>query len=210
MTLGQFQRALSAMTIQPDLAARIRRHGNSALHDYDLTPLERTRLISVSRQQGMNLNCTLARGNRFSLIYDVLPLVCTLLKPSLRNLLDEFWSTYQPNNYQLSGEAEAFVNFLNKKLFEGFTHPYLEEILHYESASWALVQSLRHSEDINSTELYHEMVFTHDPRILLPLLEAGEFPCTDLPSGNFPVLLTLRGSTLIAELGKLLPIKNED
>lgn len=200
MSLQQFQRALSAMTIRPELAAEVRHLGAPALQAYKLTPLEQTRLVSVSRQRGMDLNCTLARGNRFGPIFDVLPLVCTLLKPSLRELLGEFWSSHQPCNYQLSGEAEAFTIFLRKKITDGFVQPYLEEILHYETALWELVRSLHSKASKNASEAFREVAFQHDPRKLLPPLEAGEFPCSNLPSGNYLVRVMLCDKSLILEI----------
>ena len=54
------------MTVEPHLAATVRREGAGALAGYELTQREQDRLVSVSRQPGMDLNCTLARGNRFA------------------------------------------------------------------------------------------------------------------------------------------------
>lgn len=204
MALSDFQRALSEMTVHPDLAARVRLAGAPALAEYRLSDREQARLVAVARQPGMDLNCTLARGNRFSPIVDVLPLTCTLLKPWLRELLDELWRVNQPDNYQLSGEEDAFAGFLQGKLASGeFSHPYLAEILEYEMACWALVQSLRHTplnEDaVDGAEPFRRLRFTHDPTALLPPLESGNLPPDGLPPGDHPVRVTLRGDTLIVE-----------
>lgn len=204
MALTEFQRAISEMTLQPRFAAHVRATGESALAGYDLTPRELSRLVAVARQPGMDLNCTLARGNRLGPIVDVLPLTCTLLKPWLRELLDELWELHRPDNYQLAGEEDAFAGFLLGKLSSGeFTHPYLAEILDYELAGWALVQSLRHTapeqEPLPGDEPSRLVRFLHDPRALLPPLEAGHLPPEGLPAGDYPVRLTLRGDALIAE-----------
>lgn len=204
MALNHFQRALSEMTVHPGLAARVRREGWPALSTYDLTPREQARLVAVARQPGMALNCTLARGNRFGPIADVFPLTCTLLTPWLRQLLDELWSINRPDNYQLSGEEDAFAGFLQAKLASGeFSHPYLAEVLDYEIASWALVQSLRHTapedEPPPGAEPFRLVRFTHDPTKLLLPLESGKLPQDDLPAADYPVRITLRGDTLVAE-----------
>lgn len=204
MALNVFQRVLSEMTVCPGMAAEIRGEGEPALAGYDLSPLERARLVSVARQPGMDLNCTLARANRFGPIVDVLPLTCTLLKPRLRELLDALWRDNRPDNYQLSGEEDAFAAFLQAKLATGeFSYPYLEEILEYETACWALVQSLRYTpvdeEPRAGGEPCRLVCFTHDPESLLPPLEAGIPPPANLPQGHYPVRITLRGDTLVVE-----------
>jgi len=199
MALNDFQRALSEMTVYPVLAAQVRRDGDMALAAYRLSPRERERLVAVARHPGMDLNCTLARGNRFGPIVDVLPLTCTLIKPWLRELLDELWKVNRPDNYQLSGEEDAFAGFLQAKLASGeFSHPYLAEVLEYEIASWALVQSLRHAPQ-TTAEPFRLVLFTHDPAALLPPLESGTLPPAELPPGRFPVRITLRGDTLVVE-----------
>ncbi|HEY3443214.1 MAG TPA: hypothetical protein VGK29_20825 [Paludibaculum sp.] len=204
MALSDFQRALSEMTVSPNLAARVRAEGERPLAAYDLTPRERARLVAVARHPGMDLNCTLARGNRFGPIVDVLPLTCTLLKPWLRELLEELWQIKRPGNYQLSGEEHAFAAFLQAKLAGGeLSHPYLAEVLEYELASWALVQSLRHTsagdEPQPGGEPFRLVHFSHDPALLLPPLEAGALPPDGLPGGRYPVRVTLRGDTLVVE-----------
>lgn len=204
MALSEFQRALSEMTVAPSLAARVRAEGEPPLAAYDLTARERARLVAVAQHPGMDLNCTLARGNRFGPIVDVLPLTCTLLKPWLRELLNELWQNKRPENYQLSGEEHAFVAFLQGKLAGGeFSHPYLAEVLEYETASWALVQSLRHTvegdEPPPGAEPFRLVLFTHDPAALLPPLESGALPPDGLPGGRYPVRVTLHGDTLVVE-----------
>jgi len=145
MSLRNFQRALSDMTLDPRLTAAVRRSGVPALSDYELTPLEQQRLVDVARQPGMDLTCTLARGNRFAPIVEMFPLTCELLKPWLRELLDELWSRHRPDNYQLAGEEDAFGRFLEEKIAgRELTHPYAEEVFRYESACLDLARSLRY------------------------------------------------------------------
>jgi hypothetical protein len=205
MPLKEFQRALSDMTLDARLTATVRRDGTPALSGYDLTSLEQQRLVDVAGQPGMDLNCTLARGNRFAPIVDMFPLTCELLKPQLRELLDELWSGHRPDNYQLAGEDEVFADFLERKIERGeLPHPYAAEVFHYERTCMTLAKSLRYvaAEDAPKpgTEPIRLAQFRHDPRILLRALENQEIPPSDMPEGDYPVRITLRGDALDVEL----------
>jgi hypothetical protein len=205
MPLRDFQRALSDMTLDPRIAAAVRKDGAPTLSAYDLTSLEQQRLVDVARQPGMDLNCTLARGNRFAPIVELFPLTCELLKPWLRELLDELWSCRRPDNYQLSGEEDAFAGFLNGKIERReLTYPYVEEVFLYESACMDLAKSLRYVSAENLQQLglepFRRVRFRHDPRILLIALENHQIPPPDLPEGDYAVCITLRGDALEVEL----------
>jgi hypothetical protein len=209
MPLRDFQRALSDMTLDTRIAAEVRKDGRLALSDYNLTSLEQQRLVDVARQPGMDLNCTLSRGNRFAPIVEMFPLTCELLKPQLRELLDEFWSRHRPNNYQLGGEDDAFARFLQGKIARReLTHVYAEEVFQYESACVELAKSLRYvaADDcsVQGSEHFRLAHFRHDPRILLRALERQETPL-DIPEGDYPVRITLRGDALDVELAEIGP-----
>jgi len=205
MSLTDFQRALSDMTLDIRITAAVRRDGTSALSEYELTSLERERLVDVARQPGMDLNCTLARGNRFAPIVEMFPLTCELLRPWLRELLDELWNCHRPDNYQLSGEEDAFAGHLEGKIVRGeLTHPYAEEVLRYESACLDLARTLRYVsvEELPKSGLkgFRLFRFRHDPRILLRALENRQIPPADMPEGDYPVRITLHGDALEVEL----------
>jgi hypothetical protein len=205
MTLRDFQRALSDMTLDTRITAAVRKQGTPALSDYELTPLEQMRLVDVARQPGMVLNCSLARGNRFAPIVEMFPLTCELLKPWLRELLDELWSGHRPDNYQLTGEDEVFAAFLEGKIGRGeLAHPYAEEVFRYERVSMDLAKSLRYvaAEDSPQagSEPFRLAFFRHDPRIVLRALENQQTPPPDIPEGYYPVRITLRGDALDVEL----------
>jgi hypothetical protein len=205
MSLQQFQWVLASMTIQPTLAATLKRDGVVALQAYELSALEQRRLLAVSHQPGLELNCTLARANRFGPILDVYPKVCTLIKPWLRELLDTFWSEHVPSNYQLSGEEDAFAVFLHDRLATGrFKHLYLREVLDYETACWQLVQSSR-QDAVAVTALEHaqklgfrDVCFNHDPTQLLALLQQGELPPPELPPAQCWLRVALDGDALVS------------
>jgi hypothetical protein len=205
MSISGFQRALSDMTLDTRFASSVRNEGASTLETYELTPVEQRRLVDLARQRAMDLNCTLSRGNRFAPIVEMYPLTCELLKDELRGLLDELWSRHRPDNYQLAGEDVAFAEFLSERIRSGqVTQPYADEVFRYEAQCVALAKSLRYT---SSDDLAHENVapfrhthFRHDPRILLRWLERREVPPPDLPEGDFPVRITLRGDSLHVDL----------
>jgi hypothetical protein len=87
MAIRDFQRALADMTLDARLAAAVRDRGAGALDGYALTERERHRLMTVSRQDGMSVNCSLARANRFGSIHDAFAMTCPL-HSQLRDLLD--------------------------------------------------------------------------------------------------------------------------
>jgi hypothetical protein len=193
------------MTLDTRITVTVRRDGADALRDYELTSLEQERLVAVARQPGMDLNCTLARANRFGPIVEMFPLTCELLKPWLRELLDELWNSHRPDNYQLVGEDDAFAGLLEGKIGRGeLAHPYAEEVFRYESACLDLARSLRYTSAEESPELgsagFRLALFQHDPRILLQALENHEVPPVDMPEGEYPVRITLRGDALDVEL----------
>jgi hypothetical protein len=205
MSLRDFQRALSDMTLDTRMTAAVRKSGPPALTDYELTALEEQRLVDVARQPGMDLNCSLARGNRFGPIVEMFPRTCELLKPWLRELLDELWSRHRPDNYQLAGEEDAFASFIEGKIGRGkLAHAYAEEVFRYESACLDLAKSLRYvavdDSPVQGSEHFRLAYFRHDPRILLRALEHHQTPPPDIPEGDYPVRITLRGDALDVEL----------
>jgi hypothetical protein len=197
MSVDDFQRALCDMTLDPVLAGAVRRAGAPALSAYALTPREQDRLTATARQPGMSLTCSLARANRFAPIAEAFPLTCSLLKPVLRELLDELWSVQRPDSYQLSGEIDAFADHLRRKLSQHqFPSSYVAEVFDYECAVWTLIQPLMRGERTVPAQQPQsaQMVtvrFAHDPTLLLSLLERDEVPPAGLPAGNYAVQLTL-------------------
>jgi hypothetical protein len=193
------------MTLDTRMTAAVRKNGPPALTDYELTALEQQRLVDVARQPGMDLNCSLARANRFTLIVEMFPLTCELLKPWLRELLNELWDRHRPDNYQLAGEEDAFARFMEGKIGRGeLAYPYAEEVFRYESACLDLARSLRYvavdDSPVQDSEHFRLAHFRHDPRILLRALENHQTPPPDIPEGNYPVRITLRGDALDVEL----------
>ena len=193
------------MTIDSRLAAAVRKLGPAPLSAYALTELERLRLVGIARQPGMDLNCTLARGNRLAPIEEMFPLTCELLKSSLRGLLEEFWDANRPKNYQLAGEDEAFAEFVEAKIARGEVRdPYAAEVLRYERTCVALAKSLRFTrvDDVAAPDAarVRHVRFEHDPRTLIRALERRETPPSDIDTGDYLVRVTLFSDALEVEL----------
>ncbi len=199
MSIAGFQRALAEMAGRPSFAASVRHNGGSALAGRDLTPREARRLLAVARQPGMEVTCTLARANRFTSIAEVFPMTCQILGADLRPLIDRYFEARIPENYQLSGEEEAFAKFLCAELAAGrVVRRFVEDIVAFESATYRLASAGRDPEDEGWPAPPDEtVIFRHDPDILLGAVGAGQVP-PDLPEGRYAVRLTLDGGAIRA------------
>lgn len=190
MSLRSFQRALVDLTLSPITATALKNGDLEALASYELTPLERDRLQDVVRQPGISVHCSLSRGNRLEMIIGAFPMTCVLLRPVLRDLLEEFWRRHQPTSYQLSDEASAFAACVARKLGAGeLTLEYVAEVFAYEQACRGL--SERASLD-SEAELERVVEFQHCPDELLPPLSRQTLPPSGLQPGRFLARVTLR------------------
>jgi hypothetical protein len=200
MSLKGFQQAVVDLTLAPKAIRALRRGESGLLDQYELNERERNRLLQISRQPGIAMNCSLARGNRLELIVGAFPKTCTLLKPLLPRLLDELWEQHKPDNYQLFGEEDAFAAFIACKISQGeLSVEYLSEIFAYELACQDLAMRLETSTS-PSTELEAIVEFRHPPGQLLPPLNRLVAPPSGLPSGAFPARVRLSESGLDVEL----------
>jgi hypothetical protein len=181
MTIAEFQRAYTDMTLDVRLARRVRHDGEAALAAYALDRRESARLARVARQPGMALNCTLARANRFTSIADAFPRTCVLLEPWLRTLLDELWSAGAPRDYQLRGEVDLFAACVRRDWLPRGTVEYLDEVFAYEQACRALLEDSRRATLAGMRGDVRRVAFRHDPGALLPPLDAAVAPPAGLP-----------------------------
>ena len=191
MSLSGFQQAAVDLTLAPTLFRALRRGESAFLDQYDLSERERNRLLEISCQPGMAMNCSLARGNRLELIVGAFPKTCILLKPRLPRLLDELWGRHRPDNYQLFGEEDAFAAFVAQKLSQGeLAVDYLCEIFSYELTCRDLAIQLETCADAD-TVLEAVVEFRHAPDELLAPLSRHVAPPAGLPCGVFPTRLRL-------------------
>jgi len=130
----QFQRAFSDLTASSELVKQVRKHPDLLDERYDLTDLERRRLIAIVNQQGMECNCILYRANRLGPIVTNLPDSCNALQKDLRSLLSEYWA----RPFQISDnfwvEAYNFCDFVKGKIKTGIVSTTVLDTLEREQA----------------------------------------------------------------------------
>jgi hypothetical protein len=200
MSLRDFQRALTSITLDARFANAVHAHGAGALVAYDLSPREARRLTSVTRQPGMALNCTLARANRFASIHSAFPMTCVLLGTDLRGVLDELWSDHLPDNVQLQGEEQPFAALVQGRIENvGVTglSAYLPAVLEYERACLELACLVRHvARPEMAPRETRWVAFGHDPQVVFAALQAFQQPALHLPRAEHRVRITLIGGEL--------------
>ena len=195
MSLRDFQRAFTSITLDARFANAVHAHGAGALVAYDLSPREIRRLTAVTRQPGMALNCTLARANRFASIHSAFPMTCVLLGTELRGVLDELWSDRVPDNVQLQGEEQPFADLVQGRIenaAESGLSDYLPAVLEYERACLELARLVRH---VARPELAPQearwVTFDHDPQAVFAALQSFAQPAHDLPRAEHRVRIRL-------------------
>src|SRR5215467_4620441 len=193
MSLRAFQRAVVELTIAPEKTRSLRAADRSVFAGYDLSELEWERLFSIVRQPGINVHCSLSRGNRFEMIGGSFPMTCVLLEPWLRDLLNELWKEHAPTNYQLAGEEMAFAEMIDRKITSGqLSVEYLKEVFHYEVVCLELTRRMRNQTDSHA-EMEAIVEFQHFPDELLPPLARLMAPPAGLPEGDYRALIQLQG-----------------
>lgn len=130
----QFQRAFSDLTASSELVKRVRTNPELLNKRYDLTDLERRRLIAIVNQPGMECNCILYRANRLAPVVLHLPDSCKALEKDLRSLLSEYWA----RPFQISDnfwvEAYDFCEFVKGKIKAGVVSTTVLDTLEREQA----------------------------------------------------------------------------
>jgi hypothetical protein len=200
MSLRSFQRAIVDLTLAPAKARALRHGDTDVLAGYELTGRERARILDIVRQPGISVHCSLSRGNRLEVIVEAFPMTCVLLRPVLRQLVDELWQEHRPSNYQLAGEAAAFAALVRRKIADGaLAIEYLAEILAYETTCLELAERtrMRAAQDAAAEAMVE---FEHDPDALLPPLSRLTAPPAGLPSGSYRALVKLQNARFTVEL----------
>jgi len=192
MSLRAFERAVVELTIASEKVHLLRAADRSVFAGYDLSEIEWERLFSVVRQPGINVHCSLSRGNRFEMIGSVFPMTCVLLEPWLRDLLNELWKEHHPTNYQLAGEEIVFAEMVDGKITSGeLSVEYLKEVFHYEVVCLELTRRMRSQADPHA-EMEAIVEFQHSPDELLPPLARLMAPPAGLSEGDYRVLIQLQ------------------
>jgi hypothetical protein len=137
MSLAEFQRAFSDLIASPALALGARHHAGNVLSGYDLDARERRRLIAMTRDPAMSINCTLFRVNRLTPLYSVLPLTCRWLGTRLSAQLDAFWAASRDATIQYGPEAWRFGEWLQDQIRAGLLSPGpIEDAIQFEVAAF--------------------------------------------------------------------------
>jgi hypothetical protein len=196
MSLKSFQRALCDLIASPRLCLALRTDPDAILDRYELSALERKRLITVVWQRGMSTNCTLYRSNRVTLIYTLLNYTCTALGTQFGTLIDQFWEAKDYQDGQFKSEVERFGVFLRQRIAAGVViSPFAGELLDFELARNELEftprkQVLRKIAHLGPPSadtpcrlhpLARLVRFRHDPAVLLSAVAGGAMPPPNLP-----------------------------
>ncbi len=136
MSLAEFQLAMRDLIASPERCLDARWDPVSALARYDLTALERRRIVDAVRQKGMSTNCALYRSHRVTPIYTALHLTCLALANRLESELDEYFKSEECADTSLRLEIERFARFLERRVASGaLPIECLPELLDFELAS---------------------------------------------------------------------------
>jgi hypothetical protein len=223
LALRAFQHALSELAASPRLCLALRAGDETFLEQFDLSNVERKRLLEAVWQRGMSVSCSLYRSNRMVPIYTLLNLTCLLLGDDLKKQTTEYWASSQPD-LQFKEEVARFSQYLKARAAAGaITNPFLEEVLDFELAIIELQVTprrriLREIRDAQAGKrlgplqlnpLIRVVRFRHDPLVLLDMLRQRRAATGELPEGEVFVALSAVGEQLDmklldAKLGQIL------
>lgn len=211
-----FQQAMCDLVASPDLCLVLVQSPEQVLGRYDLSDRDRRRLIEVVQQPGMFVNCSLYRANRLSPIYNLMPRTCFLLADALLDEATEFWKDFDESRLQYNEEVDKFGDFLRRRIELGFLkNPLLADVLEYELALnqfrftrrlevLSRVEANRARPDQSHHLTLHPLIrvllFKHEPKHLLDLLDERRPPPYELAEGEFWLLLDGKGEEVETKL----------
>jgi len=163
MSQESFQSLLARMVVDAEFRRRVRDSGMIDT-DFDLTDLERRRLLAAAQEDGLSITSTLHTGFRLGKILSMLPLTSQLLgSKRLSRELKKFWGAYVSHSFYYLEEAIAFCDFLERR-----ERPrpirYLDEVVAYERAR------LEAQRPEPARTSHPRVRFEHDPQKLLEAL----------------------------------------
>jgi hypothetical protein len=226
MSLAAFQRGLCALIASPALCRSLRRDSSELPAAWDLTPLERRRLVAIACHRGMSANCSVYRATRLTPLWTLLPRSCFLLGVALQRELDRYWEGQSATDLQFSSEVDAFAAYVRTRLdCRRLAVPYLRETLAFELAMHHLPLLLggtaaagvaaasdvlqppdgplrqggtpQSPQSVPAPRALRALRFTREPAALLARLdERLRPPYPDLAPGEFWLLLDARSGEL--------------
>ena len=199
MSLDVYQEVFCRMVASLAFRERVVERPDEVLNDLDLTERERRRLLAIASDPGMRVNTAIHRANRISPLDHTLPLTCFLLGHRLHVLFERYWSENPSENLQSPVECARFAAFLKGELTSGrLVDPYVEDVLEFERTCTELrfftEEELREAASLRDglSPLVRVVTFHHDPVPLLESLANREMPPSDLPAGEFHLLIDCR------------------
>lgn len=198
MSLEVYQEIFCKMVAAPGLRERVLERAGEYLSSFDLTELERRRLLAIAAQPGMRVNTAIHRANRITPLDHSVPFTLFLLGDRLRDLLQRYWSENPTENLQIPAECERFAVFLDGEIRAGrLVDPYLEDVLAFERACTELKflteEELRRINSVADglPPLIRVITFRHDPESLLEALANSKMPA-NIPPGEFHLVIDCR------------------
>lgn len=204
MALRAFQYALSELVASPPLCLAVRAGKMEFFDQFELSEIEKARLMEVVWQPGMSVSCSMYRSNRITPLYTLLNFTCLLLGADLKKQVDEYWRRSQLPDLQFKQEIERFSHYLKDRIIAGaITNPLVEEVLDFELAMNELqfvprqriisrIQRLARGKAgaLQVNPLIRVVLFRHEPFEMLEILRQGRAPSDGLPRGEFFVVLS--------------------
>jgi hypothetical protein len=145
-----------------------------------------------------------------------MPFTCFLLGDTLMSEAAEFWKDFEESRLQFNEEVKRFGDFLRRRIELGFqASPILADVLEYELALNEL-RFISRKDVLSNLEPYdgHSgrhvrvrlhpllrlLLFRHEPRRLLELLNEKRSPPYEVLEGEFWLLLDGKGDPLETKL----------
>jgi hypothetical protein len=117
--LADFQQACADLVASPELVQQAREDPSDLLARYELTDLERRRLVAFANAPGIAASCMLYRANRLAPLALNLRELCTALGPRLRPLLDAYWRRFPNTDVHFLAECRRFCAYLQSEAGSG-------------------------------------------------------------------------------------------
>jgi hypothetical protein len=125
-----FQTALARMVIEPEFRDRVASGG--PFGGYELTELERRRLVDCANDRGMDVTRMLYKGWRLTKLVAMAPLTCALLGDRLIDEASSFWLFNPPTSLYFLDEALGFLAHVEARRPDGVSAEKLNAIVTFE------------------------------------------------------------------------------
>jgi hypothetical protein len=202
MSLRGFQQALAELVMSLEFCSAVKADPQQALAGFELSPIERERLVALARAPGLKIGTMIHRSFRLSILANFLPQTRVVLGiQGFKEVVHDYWNAQPPRNLYYEQEAVRFGEFVLAQLEQGrIQNEFLEEVLALELAVLSLARNLGGTSDERRTssdprtcfpDLHagcRMIVFRHEPAALFEALGEGRVP-EDAPRGRYYLLL---------------------